>query len=961
MIKRILPLCLALCVLMQLLAGISPTASALESGKCGDALDWEYDEMTQTLTVRGSGDMYDYTLRSAPWYAYCDVIEHIVLQEGICTIGDCSFFACDKVEQVTVPNGVTKIGDSAFAGCAGLVSAWLPNTVTHIGYQAFGGCSALVDFDLPDSVTRIDDFAWNQCSSLPSIRIPADVTEIGVGAFAGCDSLGGIWVSSQNEEFASDDFGVLFVKDKTELICAPGGIVGTYDVPDTVVCIDGSAFYACRSLRGVNIPDSVTVLGNYAFSKCEALVDITLPNSIPDIGSFAFSECNCLTDIVISNGVRTIGYNTFSSCIRLHSVTIPNSVAYIGNAAFSECADLRSITIPESVEEIGAWAFANCNNLSHVHFLGDRPVIGESAFAAENLTLCYLEGKAGWEQYHLSPTAPWHPVIAQQGCETVCYSCPTCGEQYIRQDDRHLWQAQQSIAPTCTEDGSTSYICSVCGAEKEEVQPAIGHKQGAIVAETDEYWQCSCQNAAHIYMIEKDARVQAMQSYGVVITFDDPEEYAWTYSSYNGAAVVQSGNQKKDATSSVMRMNLTANKPFALSLRYAVSSEEKFDTLKIELDDTVIAENRSGDFEGEENTHLSAGTHTLVLTYTKDLSGLDGEDTAYLFGLQACTHEALRAHAAIAPTCTEDGCIACWTCEHCNRYFADADASAEIAPDIITVDALGHNMIASEAVQPTCTEAGCTAGTYCTRCGCKTGMEEIPAMGHAWDDGSVTTPPTQTEDGIKTYVCTRCGETKTETVPATGENPCDSFTDMPPKEHWAYPGIYFAVTNSLLVGTSETTFQPDAPMTRAMLVTVLWRYAGKPAGYDNPFVDVSESRWYTNAIAWAAATGVVSGVGNDCFCPNGNVTREQIASILFRYAKNAGYATDMRAELTTFPDYAAVSGWAQESLRWAVAVQLISGVKSDDKVLLQPKSSATRAQVAAILMRYIQTVPHEIH
>lgn len=955
--KRTLSLCIVLSILIQILAGISLTASATESEKCGDGLYWEYDEVTQTLTISGSGDMYDYALRDAPWYSYCDMIKHIALQEGISTIGDCAFFGCDKIETATVPNGVTKIGGSAFAGCASLVGVTLPNTVMHIGYQAFGGCTALVDFDLPDSVTRIEDFAWNQCSSLPGIRIPAAVTEIGIGAFAGCDSLDGIWVDSQNEEFASDDFGVLFIKDKTELICAPCGLVGTYYIPDTVTCIDDRAFYACRSLRGVSIPDSVSEMGNYTFAQCEELSDVTIPGSISELGGFVFAGCNSLTDIVLPEGVVAIGNNAFFSCAHLCNVTIPNSLTHIGNAAFSECSSLHSITIPESVGEIGAWAFANCNNLTHVHFLGDCPTLGESAFAAENLTVCYLENTAGWEQYHFS-AEPWHPIIEQQGCETVCYSCPTCGGQYTRQEDRHQWQAQQAIAPTCTEDGSIRYTCSVCNAEKDEVQPAFGHRQGAIVAETDVYWECNCLNGAHTYLIEKDARVQAMQSCGVVLTFDDPEEYAWIYASYNGSAAVQSANQKKNATSSIMKMHLTADRPFALSFDYAVSSEAKFDTLKIELDDMVIAAELSGnpDDMHYENAQLGAGRHTLVLTYTKSISGSAGADCAYLMNLLACTHEALQEHAAIAPTCTEDGCIAYWTCEYCNRYFADADANNAIAPDAITVDAPGHDMVTIEPKEPTCTEAGCTAGACCSRCGNTVGMQEISALGHAWDNGVVTTPSTPTKEGIKTYTCIRCGANKTEVLPATGENPCDRFTDMPPEEHWSYPGIYFAVTNGLFAGTSETTCCPDAPMTRAMLVTVLWRYEEEPTGYDNLFVDVPTDRWYTNAIAWAAASGVVSGVGNDRFCPNGAVTREQIAAILFRCAKNAGCAVDARTKLSAFPDHQSVSGWAQESLQWAVAEGLVSGVKSGGQIFLRPKNSATRAQVAAILMRYIQNV-----
>ena len=144
-------------------------------------------------------------------------------------------------------------------------------------------------------------------------------------------------------------------------------------------------------------------------------------------------------------------------------------------------------------------------------------------------------------------------------------------------------------------------------------------------------------------------------------------------------------------------------------------------------------------------------------------------------------------------------------------------------------------------------------------------------------------------------------------------------------------------------------------MTRAMLVTVLWRYANAPKPGANPFTDVPNGKWYTDAVAWAAENGVVNGVDAAHFEPDGRVTREQIATILFRYAEKHGYRTDARLNgLELFYDEGYVSEYAYEALRWATAEGLIGGSAEDSRLLLDPDGSATRAQVATILMRFVQ-------
>lgn len=225
------------------------------------------------------------------------------------------------------------------------------------------------------------------------------------------------------------------------------------------------------------------------------------------------------------------------------------------------------------------------------------------------------------------------------------------------------------------------------------------------------------------------------------------------------------------------------------------------------------------------------------------------------------------------------------------------------------------------------------------------------------EDGSYIDSEWKKVDGFTVYGCTG---TAAETYAkdndfAFATSLTARFVDAPAQNNWAYPGIEFVVDNGLFFGTSDIRFSPNSSMTRAMLVTVLWRLDGTPKPTTtNTFKDVENGKFYTAAVTWAAENGIVSGVGNSKFNPNGNVTREQMATFLYRYAQKNGYDTTSRADLSTFPDHGAISSYAMDALSWANASNLISGTVKDGVTLLNPRGNATRAQVASILMRFAQ-------
>ena len=323
------------------------------------------------------------------------------------------------------------------------------------------------------------------------------------------------------------------------------------------------------------------------------------------------------------------------------------------------------------------------------------------------------------------------------------------------------------------------------------------------------------------------------------------------------------------------------------------------------------------------------------------------------------------------PTCTEEG-VKTFTCSECGKSYTEAIPTvAHRYEAVVTaptcdkmgyttytcsacgdsyvadyVDAVGHDC-ETETVPATCLGYGFVRES-CKHCDYSVITEITAPLGH--DYQAVVTAPTLDEGGYTTHTCSRCGDSYVDSeTPALGHK-CAAYTDIP--TDWAKEGICFVIENGLMVGTTSTTFAPKDTLTRAMLVTVLYRMAGSPA-VDAPsgFTDVADGQWYSDAIAWAAANGIVNGVGGNKFAPSEPVTREQLAAIFFRYAKAEAPEADV---LSGYPDTESVSTYARDAMAWAVSTGLVTGSKEADGTYLVPQGLAAREQAAAILMRYVK-------
>ncbi len=277
------------------------------------------------------------------------------------------------------------------------------------------------------------------------------------------------------------------------------------------------------------------------------------------------------------------------------------------------------------------------------------------------------------------------------------------------------------------------------------------------------------------------------------------------------------------------------------------------------------------------------------------------------------------------------------------NYLAEAQAAAEKAE---------AERKAAEEARKAAEEAALAASKYTATFELAQLLHESETLtGHAREDYAKVI-----EDAKAAIEAAKTPEEVDEILAAAREAlktagcPSTNFTDVE-ENGWYHTGVDFMVKNGFMNGVADDAFDVDGNLTRAQLVTILYRIAGEPESTaTNPFADVADGQWYTNAVIWAAENGIVKGVNTTTFAPNDQITREQIATILFRYAK----AEKVEGKLAGFPDAEKVSDYAADAMAWAVEQGLINGIsESDGKTYLAPQETATRAQIAVILMRYL--------
>ena len=400
------------------------------AGQCGDNAYYSFNQYTGTLSVYGSGDMYDYSADSP--FESIKNLEKVMIGDGITSVGGWAFANCSGVTAVDLPTTLASIGENAFRSCNGLKNITIPYSVTSIGNSAFILCKGLTSVGLNYGLTSIGNNAFEGCSGLTSVEIPASLTSFGNYAFRYCENL-----AKATFQNGLTTIGASFFQQCTGLT--------EVVIPDTVETINTRAFAGCSNLTTVTIGTGVETIANGAFQNCTkidtvnyagtqedwdaitigsqntALTNVKPQSSSgtcgenvswhlnPSTGVLTISGTGAMKDynwsaspfdgnpfiqtVIIEDGVTTVGYAAFSGCsnmtsvslgkdmtaikgyafqdcIALSEITIPEGVTTIGNDAFIGCTALKTITLPESLESVGVYAFYGCEALSDVYYAG---------------------------------------------------------------------------------------------------------------------------------------------------------------------------------------------------------------------------------------------------------------------------------------------------------------------------------------------------------------------------------------------------------------------------------------------------------------------------------------------------------------------------------------------------------------------------------------------------------------
>lgn len=857
--------------------------------------DYREDAQYYGVYIFGDGPMADYTDRSkAPWMGNVDVTEYNDKGKPIGT--------------TTVENlGEEYLVLAYIAGAT--TEEWdgkkqsFTTGVTNVGDRAFKDCQYLTCMFLDDGITTIGDHAFYADEYLSAINMPRNLELIDQYAFYGCDTL-------------------TFVRAGA---CS------------RLRRIEDHAFYSCTTLAELRLPNGLTYIGPWAFAWDRILgqedTTLGLPSSLQVIETGAFAFVNHHKNLNIPANVTRIGDYAFMCDYYMNNLTFSpgDKPLTIGKAAFAGDNHMKSVDLSNRVAQIDKCAFAGCELLEEVYFGDKIDTIQARAFTSVDAAL-----QLAIKTVLNGILDPDNPDGNEEHADDIAAGLTQIAK--ITQLKRAVFKDDPAKSIYGAADSNRSFPddCVVYytqgsytwAAELKDDGTWQGYKTGlwhgdhiAQFADTVVAPTCTEQGYTHHACTVKGCTYAPVDDTYVAAT-----DHTWVKTQTNPPACTEQGTV------------------FYKCSACGATRTEKIAALGHDLSRCDLLPDATCTQPGR-----AVGTCARCGVKINEVIPAKGHDYSY------------KSASSIEPTCTESGRYQ-GTCPRCNQDYND------------TIPALGHDWGEWVVTQePTYTTTGYRYH-ICARCNTRVG-EDIPKLHeHAWNAGVVTQKPTETEPGVKTFTCTICGATKTEAIPATGVPdvcpggptcPGYAFRDMPVPTDWAHEGLDYCIYHGYIAGTSASTVAPTGVCTRAQLVSILYRMQGEPttvAGYElaklrAPFDDVPRGQWYTDAIWWAKLTGVVSGTSATTFDPSGEITREQLAVILYNYTKQfAPGSLTATGSLAGFPDAGSVSSWARTEMAWAVGNGLISGTGSGGVAYLSPKGSATRAQVAAILMRFEQTM-----
>ena len=672
-------------------------------------------------------------------------------------------------------------------------------------------------------------------------------------------------------------------------------------IPGTVTTIGNFAFENCPKLAKIEIPEGVVSLGGECFVTDTALTEISLPSTLESIGYKCFCYCTALTELELPASLTSLGANAFDNCTALRKVTFGSGLTKLPVSAFTGCKELKEVVLPDTLREIGGSAFFDCWELETVVFPEGLEVIGARAFGR---TPCLYKVDLPASVREIGDNA-----FYEMGDRQITIRNPEC-----------------VIAPGTYPDGQTLGISTVVvgyyGSTAYDYAMEKGFQFVALdgcaegrhaFTQVEILTQPTCQSAGERkYTCEfcgetKTEPIPAVDHNDVLVQVLQAPTYFEDGRGLYGCTMC--GRTYEDA--------IKKRNPGYLYQEVLYDRDDWSGAYL--LGGYTFNYFHDGSYELAGIKLLSprlTPSYQMTLTQRFNICGVQPNTAEYTFVFEKLNDGRTSGSYTIRSY---------WTGKylaHSGKTLVMQDELNDAARWIVFVDSEGYFVIGSEA------EPGIRL-LYNEVDGCFQLLDTYTYQGTTYQASDLF--------GIWLYE----------------PDPCANFLDVDPRA-WYHEGIDFAVSNGLFNGVSSSRFGVDSTMTRAMFVTVLWRMQGSPeVEGGKTFTDVPAGTWYTDAVAWASSQGIVNGTSDTTFSPDAGITREQMAVLMYRYAQWLKLPTDASGSLASFPDAAKVSGYATEALAWATKLGIVTGTTAGNTIILKPQGSATRAQVATILMRFI--------